>query len=74
MENLETQAAEAFKNIQFSQKFVEAVVCKTKEKLAESRTKVVSQKTGLMNQKMSLEQQRNRLEDAVIDGLIDRDI
>ncbi len=74
MTELEKQAAERFKGMQFSQEFVDAVVKKAKEKLELSRKTSSSQKQGILNQKTALETKRNKLEDALLDGLIDREM
>ncbi len=70
---LEAQAAEKFKDMQFSQEFVDAVVIKAKEKLALSRKTSGSRKQAILNQKTALEAKRNKLEDALLDGTIDRE-
>lgn len=71
--DLEAQAEEEFRNIQFSQEFIEAVVRKTKERLENSRKSADSIKQGILNQKTALEAKRNKLEDALLDATIDRD-
>lgn len=73
MGDLEKLAAERFKEMQFSQEFIDAIVIKAKEKLAMSRKVSGSQKQAIMNQKTGLETKRNRLEDAMLDGTIDRE-
>ena len=73
MSDIETLVEEEFKNMQFSPDFIEAVVRKTREKLEDSRASATSIKQGIMNQKMALEGKRNKLEDALIDGTIDRE-
>ncbi len=73
MSDIEGLVEEEFKNMQFSPEFVEAVVRKTREKLEESRANATSVKQGIMNQKIALESKRNKLEDALIDGTIDRE-
>lgn len=70
---LEAQVAEEFKNLQFSQEFIDAVVKKTRELLENNRKMANSLKQGVINQKMALEAKRNKLEDALLDGTIDRD-
>lgn len=70
---LEAQAEEEFKNIQFSQEFINAVVRKTRERLENSRKSADSIKQGILNQKTALEAKRNKLEDALLDATIDRD-
>lgn len=73
MSDLETLAAERFKEMQFSQEFIDAVVTAAKNKLTMSRKISGTQKQAIMNQKMALETKRNRLEDAMLDGTIDRE-
>lgn len=73
MSDIETLVEEEFKNMQFSPEFIEAVVRKTREKLEESRANAASVKQGIMNQKLALETKRNKLEDALIEGTIDRE-
>lgn len=73
MSDLETQVENQFKTMQFSQEFIEAVVRKTREKLEINRNNATSVKQGILNQKTAIEAKRNKLEDALIDGTIDRD-
>ncbi len=70
---LEKQIEKEFQNLQFSQEFIDAVVRKTKDKLEISRKNVDSVKQGFLNQKSAFEMKRNKLEDALLDGTIDRD-
>ena len=74
MEDLEYQVEQEFKNMQFAPEFIEAVVRKTREKLDESRASALSIKQGILNRKLALEGKRNKLEDALIEGTIDRDV
>lgn len=71
--DLEIQAEEQFKTMQFAPEFIEAVVRKTREKLDESRNHAGALKQGVLNQKTAFETKRNKLEDALIDGTIDRE-
>jgi len=73
MNELEHQAAERFKEMQFSQKFIDTVVVKARERLTMSRKVSSSQKQAVLNQKTALETKRNKLEDALLDGVIDRE-
>lgn len=73
MSELEKQAAERFKGMQFSQEFIDAIVRKAREKLETSRKVSGSQKQAILNQKTALEAKRNKLEDALLDGTIDRE-
>ncbi len=70
---LERQAEDEFKKMQFSQEFIEAVIRKTKERLEESRRNSSSVKQAILNQKTALETKRNKLEDLMVDGTIDRE-
>jgi len=72
MLNLEKQVAEQFKKMQFSQKFIDLVIVKAKEKLELNRKSILSKKQSIVNLKTSLETRRNKLEDALLDGAIDR--
>jgi len=74
MLDIETQVEEEFKNMQFAPEFIEAVVRKTREKLDESRVNALSIKQGILNRKLALEGKRNKLEDALIEGTIDREV
>ena len=73
MSDLEEQAMEQFKTMEFSQEFINSVVEKTKELMEVNRESTRSIKQGIQNQKVSLEARRNKLEDALIDGAIDRE-
>jgi site-specific DNA recombinase len=73
MENLEKQVAKEFKKMQFSQEFIDMVVVKAKERVAENRKNSTAQRQALLNLKMSLENRRNKLEDNLLDGTIDRE-
>lgn len=73
METIELLAEEEFKKLQFSQEFIEAVVSKTREILENNRKSSSSIKQAVLNQKNALEARRNKLEDAMLDGTIDRE-
>lgn len=73
MADLEKQVVEQFKVMQFRGEFIEAVVRKTREIVDKNRKMSSSLKQGVLNQKSGLEGKRNKLEDALIDGTIDRD-
>lgn len=70
---LEKQAEDEFKKMQFSQEFIEAVIRKTRERLEENRRNSSSIKQAVINQKTALETKRNKLEDALLDGTVDRE-
>ncbi|NMB56685.1 hypothetical protein GYA19_01955, partial [Candidatus Beckwithbacteria bacterium] len=74
MDDLEKLIEETIKQIQFSQEFIDAVVNKAREFLAESRKRSGSEIQGCANQKNALEAKRNKLEDALLDGTIDREV
>lgn len=71
LENLERQVEEEFKQMQFSQKFINLVITKTKETIGESRRHLNSQRMQLLNKKTSLETKRNKLEDSLLNETID---
>ena len=71
VEKLQKQVEEQFKNMQFSQKFIEMVVEKTKEVMTQGRSSLNSQRMQLVNSKTSLETKRNKLEDSLLDEAVD---
>ncbi len=73
MTDLEKQVAEQFKNMQFSQEFIDLVIVKVREKMDSNRKLSLSQRQALLNLKMSVENRRNKLEDSLLDGTIDRE-
>ena len=73
MEDIEGQVADEFKNVQFTEEFVNAVVRKTREMVDTNRANSTSLKQGILNQRLALEGRRNKLEDVLIDGSIERD-
>lgn len=73
MDDLEKLAAEQFKEMQFSQKFIDMVVKKAREKVELNRNAASSKRQALLNLRTSLETRRNKLEDALLDGTIDRE-
>lgn len=73
MQDLEEQVENEFKTMEFTQEFVDAVVRKTRELLERNRANSTSLKQGILNQRLALEGKRNKLEDALIDGTIDRE-
>lgn len=72
-EALEKQVTVEIGKMQFSQEFIDKVVEKTRKVLEENRRTAGSQKQGIYNQKHALELKRNKLEDALLDGTIERD-
>lgn len=73
MGEIERLAGEEFKKLEFSKEFIEAVVKKVKEILANSRQNSESAKQAVLNQKNAFEARRNTLEDAMLDGTVDRE-
>ena len=73
MSDIETRVEHEFKKLEFSEEFINAVVRKTKEALENSRKSASSVMQGIINQKTALEIRRNNLEDAMLDGTIDRE-
>lgn len=73
MEDLEKLAADQFKGMQFSQKFIDMVVMKARAKVEYNRNAASSKRQAILNLRTSLETRRNKLEDALLDGTIDRE-
>lgn len=73
MEEIENLVVEEFKKLEFSQEFVDAVVQKARSIIEEARKNSSAIQRGIFNQKAALETKRDRLEDALLDGTIDRD-
>lgn len=73
VEELENKVAEDFKNLQFTQPFIDAVIAKAREMLDNSRKTVNGEKQALINQKTALEVKRDRLEDDLLDRTIGKD-
>ena len=71
LEILEKQVEEKFKQMQFSQKFIELVIIKTKDAIGKSRQNLNSQRMQFLNKKTSLESKRNKLEDSLLNETID---
>jgi site-specific DNA recombinase len=71
MEEIERQIEDVFKTMQFSPKFINAVIAKTKEEISNSRQYLNSQRMQLLNKKTSLETKRNKLEDALLDETVE---
>lgn len=71
--DLEKIVTEEFKKVQFSEEFIQAVVTKTKEKLNNYRKDYQKRLKTILNRKSSSELKRDKLEDALLDGIIDRE-
>lgn len=74
METLEKLVLETISQIKFSQEFIDAVVGKTKAYVENARKISRSEIQALQNRKTALEGKRNKLEDALLDGTIDRTV
>ena len=59
--------------MQFSQKFIDLVINKAKEKVELNRKFASSKRQAILNMRLSSETRRNRLEDNLLDGTIDRE-
>lgn len=70
---LEEMVEKEFIKFEFSDSFIDAVLRKTKDILEENRKTGSSQIQGIINQKSALETRRNNLEDAMMDGSLDRE-
>ena len=73
MSDIEKLVEQEFKKMEFSEDFINAVIQKTKDVLEKNRKTASSIGQGVINQKNALEARRNKLEDALLDGTIDRD-
>ncbi len=73
MSVIENFVEDEFKKLQFSDTFIDAVIKKTKDVLENNRKSASSLVQGILNQKTALETRRNNLEDALLDGTIDRE-
>ena len=71
---LESQAEKEIQKMQFSQKFIDAVIRKTEAYLKNNRQTISSKRQGLVNQKSGLETKRGRLEDDLLDRTIDKEV
>ncbi len=60
--------------MEFSQTFIDKVIEQTKKVVEENRKSADGLKQGIVNQKTGLEAKRNKLEDALLDGTIERDV
>ena len=72
-ETLEKQIEKEIEKMQFTPEFINIVVQKAKDVVAENRRTIDAQKQGIINQKTALETKRNRLEDKMLDETIDRE-
>lgn len=73
MDVIEKLVEEKFKTMEFSEKFITAVIEKTKEILKEARKTSSSSQQGILNQKTALETKRNKLEDSLMEEVVDRE-
>ncbi|HEX9817947.1 MAG TPA: hypothetical protein VGA89_03620, partial [Patescibacteria group bacterium] len=74
LDELENQMQELFNRIEFNEEFVQAVSTQARNYLNNSRDQASSDMQGCVNQKTALETRRNKLEDALLDGTIERDV
>ncbi|MBI5151342.1 MAG: recombinase family protein [Candidatus Pacebacteria bacterium] len=74
VEELEKQVQETLNSIEFSQEFIDAVSQKARDYLNNSRERAASDLQGCINQKTAFELKRNKLEDALLEGTIERDV
>jgi site-specific DNA recombinase len=73
MSTIEKLVEKEFESLEFSEDFTNAVIKKTKEVLENSRKTSSTMTKGILNQKNALVTRRNNLEDALMDGTIDRE-
>lgn len=73
MSEMENLVEKEFKKLEFDEEFIKAVVEKTKKILEENRKYSSSNFQGILNQKTAVEIKRNNLEDALLDGVLDRE-
>ncbi len=71
--DLEKLVKKELSKIQFTQKFIDRVVLKTKELVERNRQGLAGRKQAIQNQRMAYELRREKLEDMMIDGSISRD-
>ena len=71
--DLEKQVEEYFKNIQFSQEFIEKVVTQVKNLYHYQKEKINQRKQAFYNRKMALEKRRDIVEEKLFEGLISDD-
>lgn len=72
MDSLEGQVESEFNRLQFNEYFISLVVEKTKQRLENSRKQYKTKVATILNRKKALEQKRNKLEDVLLDDIIDR--
>ncbi len=72
-ERLEKKVSSLFKKFQFSPEFVELVREGIKRHFEENKQGLKGQKQSLINQRKALEVKRDKLEDLLVDGIIDRE-
>lgn len=72
-DNLEKQVADEIAKMQFTQEFIDKVVEKARDVVEKNRNLASAIAQGIVNQKTGWETKRNKLEDALLEGTIDRD-
>lgn len=70
---LENAVEEKFKEIQFSDDFIDFVVKRMKELYSKQKEDLETQKRVLLNQKLAVERKRDIVEEKLIDGVISND-
>lgn len=70
VKELEHQIQEKFKEIQFSEDFIDLVVRKVKELYAQQKGVIETEKRILLNQKLAVERKRDVAEEKLLNGVI----
>lgn len=73
VDELEKQVSKEFKNMQFSESFINMVLQKAREHVDNNRKIATSRRQSMINQRTSYELRRNKLEDALLDNIIGRE-
>lgn len=72
--DMENQVQEIMNGIEFNQEFIEAVCEEARIRLNENRKNSAKDIQACINQKSALETRRNKIEDALVDDTIERDV
>ena len=73
-DKMEPMMQDFMDSIEFSQEFIDAVVQEARSKVDNMRQHGAGEAQACINQKAALEGRRNKLEDALLDGTIERDV
>jgi len=73
VEDMEKQVDDEMKKIQFSDEFVNAIVKKTKDYLNSARETSQARRQAIVNVRSGHEQRKEKLENSLLDDLLDRD-